>query len=139
MTGCRSPWQALLLGLAGSTTLTGCLSGTDRPLVFGKIDTLGISAAAGVQDQGAAVTLGYRSAKVAVVPVTLTGPTGVELLGEQRSTGDTGAFSTFAHFQATAGAPGAGPAACLGDTFATGLAAQVVAGKLNEVCHPAAP
>ena len=48
----------------------------------------------------------------------------------------TGAFSTFAHFEASANAR-AGIGICLGDTFATGLAAQVVADKLPQVCKVA--
>ena len=49
---------------------------------------------------------------------------------------DDGALSRFAHFEAATNAGAtAGVKACLGDTFATGLAAQVVAQKLDRVCQ----
>jgi len=116
--------------------LTAC-NGTGTPLIFGKVDTFGASASATAPDQGGSVTLGYRSAKVAVVPVTAQDAHGNAIvLKEHRGTVNDGALSTFAHFEAATGASAAGGVkACLGDTFATGLAAQVVAQKLDRVCQ----
>jgi hypothetical protein len=52
----------LCLALAGCNT-----AGT--PIVAGAVDQVGIAVSGGVQDQGANMTLGYRGAKFAVVPV----------------------------------------------------------------------
>ena len=132
--------RAKFLGcVGGCVTAAALLSGCntiDPPLIFGKMDTFGLSASATAPDQGGTVTLGYRSAKLAIVPVTAHNANGnVEVLRESRTgnVSGTGAFSTFAHFEASANVRG-GVGACLGDTFATGLAAQVVAQKLERVC-----
>jgi hypothetical protein len=124
-----------LLVLASLSALTGCNS-FDAPLIFGKVDTFGMVASATAPDQGASASLGYRSAKVAIVPVSARNGSGdVTVLTEQRAGPDnTGAFSTFAHFEASVAA-GAGAQACLGDTFATGLAAQKIAEALPRVCR----
>jgi hypothetical protein len=113
--------------------LPGC--GSDAPLIFGKVDTLGVSASVTAPDQGGNVALGYRSVKAAIVPVTTRDAYGnVIVLKENRLGTSDGGFSTFAHFEATAGAA-AGANACLGDTFATGLAAQAVAQRIDRVCR----
>src|SRR5262249_35445797 len=127
---------AVVAGICCLTLLTAC-NGSGVPLVFGKVDTFGASASATAPDQGGNVTLGYRSAKVAVVPVTAQDAYGnVVVLKERRASVNDGAFSTFASFEASAGGAVSGVKACLGDTFATGLAAQVVAQKLERVCRP---
>ena len=128
---------AAVAGLCCLTLLQGCNS-VGTPLIFGKIDNFGASASVTAPDQGGSVTLGYRSAKVAVVPVTVQDAYGRVIVLKERRGGDAndGALSTFAHFEASAGAAAAaGAKACLGDTFATGLAAQVVASKLERVCR----
>jgi|SRR6476659_7011586 hypothetical protein len=104
----------------------------DPPLIFGRIDILGISAAATAPDQGANLVLGYRSAKLAVVPVTVRDANGnVQVLRETRQGANTSEFSTFAHFEASsAAALSSGVSACLGDTFATGLAAQAISERI---------
>jgi hypothetical protein len=120
--------------VAAAALLSAC-STIDPPLIFGKMDTFGLSASATAPDQGGTVSLGYRSAKLAIVPVTAHNADGsVEVLRENRAgPANSGAFSTFAHFEASANVR-TGVGACLGDTFATGLAAQVVAQRLERVC-----
>jgi hypothetical protein len=134
--------MTFMLGSAkfsGIVTAAALLSGCntiDPPLIFGKMDTFGLSASATAPDQGGTVTLGYRSAKLAIVPVTAHSADGsVEVLTERRAGANSGAFSTFAHFEASAAAV-PGVKACLGDTFATGLAAQAIAQRLEQVCKP---
>lgn len=136
MSGVTSMQRTTFLpGLAAAMMLAGCNT-IDPPLIFGKMDTFGMSASATAPDQGGTVTLGYRSAKLAIVPVTAHDASGrLAVLTETRAGNNTGAFSTFAHFEASA-ATRAGIGACLGDTFATGLAAQAVAQKLERVCKP---
>lgn len=51
----------LALGL-----LAGCANQT--AIIAGAVDTVGISAGAGSQDQGANLTVGFKGAKFAVVP-----------------------------------------------------------------------
>lgn len=124
----------ILLVLTGATVLAGCNS-LEAPLIFGKVDNFGLNASATAPDQGGSFSLGYRSAKIAIVPVVARDASGVRVLTESRKTENTGAFSTFAHFEASANSfPNA--KACLGDTFATGLAAQAIAERLVSVCRP---
>lgn len=126
----------LVFGLATAAMLAGCNT-IDTPLIFGKVDNLGIQAAITAPDQGGSLSLGYKSHKLAIVPVTAHAADGSVVVLKERRQGATvsgdGAFSTFAHFEASAATRG-GIGACLGDTFATGLAAQVVAQKLERVC-----
>lgn len=119
--------------------LTGCNS-IDPPLIFGKVDSFGASVSATAPDQGGSASLGYRSAKVAIVPVMARDADGrvIDLKATQKSAAQqtTEAFSTFAHFEATTGSPAA---ACLGDTFATGYAARAVSENLPNVCKRGTP
>src|SRR5689334_10339655 len=93
--------------IACVSTLTAC-SATDPPLIFGRMDSVGISASATAPDQGGTATIGYRSAKLAIVPVTTRDANGnVIVLKENRKVGTAigdGALSTFANFEATGGA-----------------------------------
>ena len=115
--------------------LTGCNT-IDTPLVFGKVNTFGASVSATAPDQGGNVTLGYRSANIAIVPVTARDTTGrvTPVLADQQSAAQRSheAFSTFAHFEAGVSTPGT---ACLGDTFATGYAARFISQNLPKVCN----
>src|SRR5947199_10872131 len=97
-----------LVAIACTAILPGCNT-IDAPLIFGKVNTLGITASATAPDQGGTVTLGYRSANISVVPVTARDAYGNPIvLKERRGDGNDGAFSTFAHFEASAAAvPGA--------------------------------
>ncbi len=111
--------------------LSGCNT-VDTPLVFGKVNTFGASVAATAPDQGGNIVVGYRSANIAIVPVTATDRNGNVVRLRGHITGDAkanDAFSTFAHFEASAGAA----KVCLGDTFATGLAAQKIADNLGNI------
>lgn len=124
--------------------LSGCTS-VQNTLIFGKVDKLGVSASGSIGEQGASLTVGYRSSNLAIVPVVARnpdgsiayGPDGTPVqLGEAVGAGatqDKSAFSTFAHFEA-AGSANTGATACLGDTFATGEAAIKVSEKLTTVC-----
>jgi hypothetical protein len=49
-------------------SLAGCAT-DGTPIVAGAVDQVGIAVSGGVQDQGANLTVGYRGAKFAVVPV----------------------------------------------------------------------
>ena len=127
---------SLVAVVCGGALLSGCNT-TDSRLVFGKVNTFGGSISATAPDQGGNVVIGYRSANIAVVPVATRDANGtvVPVFSAQRSNTQQArdAFSTFAHFEAGAGGTGRG--ICLGDTFATGLAAQRVAQTLQNVCR----
>jgi len=126
-------YRLIAAGLAAAL-LAGCNT-VDTPLVFAKANTYGASVAATVPDQGGNLTLGYRSAHLAVVPVTAHDASGqvVPVLADLVSNNQRSkeAFSTFAHFESSVGVP---VKACLGDTFATGYAARYVSQNLAKVC-----
>lgn len=89
----------LCVSLAGCTT-----AGT--PIVAGAVDQVGIAVSGGVQDQGANMTLGYRGAKFAVVPVqTASG----EQLSLQDGPNKEKGFSVFALLGIDKSAGGAAP------------------------------
>lgn len=62
----------LIIGAAGCIASAGCTT-AGTPIVAGAVDQVGIGASAGVQDQGGNLTLGYRGAKFAIVPVQTAG------------------------------------------------------------------
>ena len=126
----------LVVMVCGGALLSGCNT-TEAPLVFGKVNTFGASLSATAPDQGGNVVVGYRSANIAVVPVYARDSNGavtMRLYGQHKDNGFSAvdSFSTFAHFEASAGGTARG--ICLGDTFATGLAANRIAQKLHQVC-----
>jgi hypothetical protein len=62
-----SSWKLLGACAAISVALAGCQTGT--PIIAGAVDQVGVAISGGVQDQGGNLTVGYRGAKFAVVPV----------------------------------------------------------------------
>jgi len=56
------------LAVAGCTATTSAVPYTP-PIVAGAVDNVGITAGVGAQNQGANLTVGYKGAKFAVVPV----------------------------------------------------------------------
>jgi hypothetical protein len=124
--------SAAIVAIICGFGLSGCHTG-DGPLLFGKVNTFGASISATAPDQGGNVVVGYRSANIAVVPVMARDSSGRVVRTTARLQGTAeDAFSTFAHFEASVGTPAK---ACLGDTFATGLAAQRIAQSLPAVCR----
>lgn len=122
-----------LFALSSAVMLGACSTANSVPLVFGSNTNLGFTAQAGAGEQGAALTLGYRTQRLAVVPVMAIGPNGQIYQLRVQGAGTQDAFSTFAHFQMT-GDVQAGINSCLGDAFATGLAAQALAENLPIIC-----
>jgi hypothetical protein len=57
----------MIISILASCALTGCV--TNEAIVAGAIDTVGVSASGGPMDQGANLVVGFKGAKVAVVPV----------------------------------------------------------------------
>lgn len=126
-------WVEFVVAIGSFGLLSGCTM-VSAPLVFGKVNTFGASVAVTAPDQGGNLTVGYRSANVAIVPVAVVGDDGrpVKLVGHVKGTGSADdAYSTFSHFEANVGAT---LKACLGDTFATGLAAQKLSDNLAKIC-----
>lgn len=64
----RSITKSMLIVTGTGMVLGGC-STTGTPVVAGAVDQVGIAVSGGLQDQGANMTVGYRGAKFAVVPV----------------------------------------------------------------------
>jgi hypothetical protein len=86
-----SKFQKFIMVSPVCLALAGCAGGT--PIVAGVVDQVGVSASAGAQDQGGNLTVGYRGAKFAVVPVQNSSGQQLSLLdGKDRERG----FSVFA-------------------------------------------
>jgi hypothetical protein len=84
-------WKRAIGCTAICLSLAGCQTGT--PIVAGAVDQIGVSVSGGVQDQGGNLTVGYRGAKFAVVPVQNSGGEQLSLLdGPNKEKG----FSVFA-------------------------------------------
>lgn len=113
----------LLMGCLAVLPLAGCTTADQgMPLVFGRTQTVGISVAGTVPDQGAHVTIGFSDRNVAIVPTTSPGGDRVRSMAGD---GFEDALSVLGQFEANAN--GTNVSAGLGTFFSTGLAARSLA------------
>ena len=63
-----SRFSVLIAGPVACLLLAGC-STAGTPIVAGAVDTIGVAIGGGAQDQGMNMTVGYKGAKFAIVPV----------------------------------------------------------------------
>src|SRR5262249_34189255 len=63
-----SKWRTVILAPALCLLLGACAT-DGTPIVAGAVDQVGVSISGGPQEQGGNLTVGYRGAKFAVVPV----------------------------------------------------------------------
>lgn len=113
---------ALVTGLAGLPLGACTTADQPMPLVFGRSQTVGISVAGSVPDQGAHVTIGFSDRNVAVVPTT--SPNG-EAIRATATDGFNDALSVLGQFEANAAAKDVN--AGLGTFFSTGMASRLLA------------
>jgi hypothetical protein len=115
--------KTLPLGGIAALTLAACTTAQQgMPLIFGRTQTVGVSVAATVPDQGAHLTLGFSDRNIAIVPTTT--PSG-ELI-RSNATEFNDALSVLGQFEVTT-AGGTQVSAGLGTFFSTGLAARNLA------------
>jgi hypothetical protein len=115
--------MSLLIGLV----LAGC--GTGTPIVAGAVDTVGVAIGGGAQDQGVNLTVGYKGAKFAVVPVQTAQGKQLSLYdGRDKEKG----FSVFAMLGLDAKAPAA-PGVGVEQVVAVGPAADIWAAGRSRV------
>ena len=115
--------KTILLGGIAALSLASCT--TDQqgmPLIFGRTQTVGISVAGTVPDQGAHLTIGFSDRNVAIVPTTSPGG---DRIRSMAGDGFEDAMSVLGQFEANAKASDVG--AGLGTFFSTGLAARSLA------------
>ena len=109
--------------------LLGACATDGTPIVAGAVDQIGVSISGGPQEQGGNLTVGYRGAKFAVVPVeNRRGDTILmtDAKGGQRS------FSVFAMLGLDTRA-GASPLVGIQQVVAVGPAAEIWANKAPAV------
>jgi hypothetical protein len=110
--------KLLLVGPALGLTLAGCVTGT--PIVAGAVDTVGVAIGVGTQEQGGNLTVGYKGAKFAVVPVQTDSGRALSLLdGPNKEKG----FSVFA-MQGLDAKAGTSPGVGVVQVVAVGPAAE---------------
>lgn len=138
--------------------VAGCATDIPKnmPLIFGESITVGIGIGATAADQGASVTVGFKSHDVAIIPVvaydkdgnpvhlhaTVTETTGDKAAAQaqkskNKAAGDPGStttntdsYSVLGQFSTTA--DGSGRRVGLGKFFATGTAAQQLSAGFAE-------
>ena len=64
-----SVWKSLTVCPIVCAALAACAPNT-MPIIAGAVDQVGVGISGGAQDQGGNLTVGYRGAKFAVLPVT---------------------------------------------------------------------
>jgi hypothetical protein len=116
--------KLIALPLAASL-LSGCASWErNPPLLFGEVQTIGISVGGSAPEQGGSITVGYRSQDIAIVPATIA--QGADANTQVKATAGEGfvdALSVLGQFEATVESARVG----LGRFFATGQAAKKLA------------
>jgi hypothetical protein len=122
-----SSWKLLGACAALSLALAGCQTGT--PIVAGAVDQVGVSISGGVQDQGGNLTVGYRGAKFAVVPVQNSNG---EQLSLQDGANKERGFSVFAMLGLDAKA-GSATGVAVEQVVAVGPAAEVWASNRSRL------
>jgi hypothetical protein len=114
--------KIILFGSAMS--LVGCATSQQgMPLIYGRTQTVGISVAGSVPDQGAHLTIGFSDRNIAIVPTT--SPQGERIRGTGEGSNFEDALSVLGQFQANAKASDV--SAGLGTFFSTGNAARLLA------------
>ena len=110
----------LLIGCIAVLPLAACTTADQpAPLIFGRTQTVGISVAGSVPDQGAHLTIGFADRNLAIVPTsTVKG----EPIRAQATDGFTDALSVLGQFEANANAKDV--SAGLGTFFSTGMASR---------------
>lgn len=114
-----------LLLLGGTALALVACQGVEQgvPLVFGRTQTVGISVAGSVPDQGAHLTVGFSDRNIAVVPTTQSNGNPIR----SRAAGNfEDSLSVLGQFEANAQGS-AGVTAGLGTFFSTGIAARNLA------------
>src|ERR1043166_5362090 len=119
-------WFGPVIGLA----LAGC-SGARTPIVAVAADDIGVVASAGPQTQGAALSVGYKGAKFAVMPVESERG---NLLAMKTANGQE-TYSIFTQLGLDARA-GAGAAVAVEQVLAVGPAADKWVAKAKPVPEP---
>ncbi len=64
-----STLKAMIIGPFMCLVFAGCATTARTPIIAGAWDNVGVSIGGGLAEQGADVTVGYKGAKLAVVPV----------------------------------------------------------------------
>ena len=103
----------------------GCAGGVGTPLFFGQAHSVGITIASSPQAGGGELTLGYKDANIAVIPVTVSQPDGATSQLKAKAGDHEDTLSVLGQFEVEA--DGAAAKAGLGKFFATGMAAKVLA------------
>jgi hypothetical protein len=121
--------KTILLGGLAAMSLTACTTADQpMPLIFARTQTVGVSVAGSVPDQGAHLTIGYSDRNLAIVPTT--GRDGQPIRGIARDPTNPHAdfqdsLSVLGQFELSAKA--ADVSAGLGTFFSTGMAARNLA------------
>ncbi len=121
--------KMILLGGIAALSLGGCTTGQQgMPLVFGRTQTVGVSVAGSVPDQGAHLTLGFSDRNIAIVPTSA--PNGDPIRSVAPDPTVPGAqfqdsLSVLGQFEVNANATNVSTS--LGTFFSTGLAARNLA------------
>lgn len=120
--------KMILLGGSAALLLAGCTTGEGMPLIFGRTQTVGVSVAGSVPDQGAHLTLGFSDRNVAIVPTSAPNGDPVRSVAPDPTVANAqfqDALSVLGQFEVNANA--ANVSTNLGTFFSTGLAARNLA------------
>jgi hypothetical protein len=118
--------KAILLGGIAALSLTSCTTADQpTPLVFARTQTVGVSIAGTVPDQGAHLTLGYSDRNLAIVPTTTNQGAEIRSTATENNQPFNDALSVLGQFAINAKASNVETS--LGTFFSTGLAARNLA------------
>jgi hypothetical protein len=118
--------KTILLGGIAALSLASCTTADQpMPLVFARTQTVGVSIAGTVPDQGAHLTLGYSDRNLAVVPTTTNQGGEIRSTATENNQPFNDALSVLGQFAINAKASNVETS--LGTFFSTGLAARNLA------------
>jgi hypothetical protein len=122
------PAGAIILALAGCTSTEEQL-----PLVFARTQTLGVSVAGSVPEQGGNITLGFSDRNLAVVPTTTRAGESIRSIARDTTNPEAqfdDALSVLGQFEVSSEA--SAPRVGLGTFFSTGMASRTLAAGFRD-------
>jgi hypothetical protein len=116
----------LLICCIAALPLAACTTADPAmPLIFARTQTVGVSVAGSVPDQGAHITIGYADRNLAVVPTTAPNGERIKSIATEGDQPFEDAYSVLGQFELSTNAQQV--SAGLGTFFSTGMASRTLA------------
>ncbi len=119
--------QCIIVISAALMSAACAAPGENSPLIFGQADILGISIGTSAASQTPELTIGYKGANIAIIPIAGYSRDGEPVVFDARDETGRDTMSVLGQFDAAAKRDSGTQQVVLGKFFATGFAARKLA------------